>query len=111
MRRHRAGGSFRYCARYSTRLAGAAEKPSRVFPGWCCKSRIQLGQKSGNSLFEVEALLLRAVGTDMDGLTKVQTEHPHKAFGIDPGPVVAYKDAKRLHGGDLHKILHIGKGM
>jgi hypothetical protein len=73
------------------------------------RAEIQLCQKSGGSLLKTVALLVGAVGTDLDRNGQIQAEHTHKAFGVHSGAVIANQDPKGLDGGKGDKFLNIVK--
>ncbi len=75
------------------------------------RAEIKLSQKSGGSLLKPKALILGAVGPDLHRLAEIQAKHAHKAFCIDPGSVITHQNSERLDGGNLHKILHVSKGV
>ena len=68
-----------------------------------------LSQKSGYRILKMAVLFLRAVGTDMNGLGVVHTEHSHKAFGVHQSLTVANQHPKGLNRGNFHEFLHISE--
>ena len=75
------------------------------------RAEVQLRQKLDGGLLKAAAFFLSAVGSNMNRLAEIQTEHAHKTLGIDQGAVVTHHHAEGLDSGNLHKILDFIKGM
>ena len=75
------------------------------------RAEVKLSQESGGGFLEPVALFLSAVCADLNRYAEVQTEHSHKAFGVDSGAVVAHHNAEGLHRGQLHETLYILEGV
>ena len=87
------------------------KKPAPGIPGTVLLEPDLRCQKSGHRLLETAVFFIGAVRTDMDRRAVIHAEHSHEALGVDQHLIAAYQHPKGLDRRNLHKFLHILKGM